>query len=108
MARRNYRPVGFDLINTPLGELPDSSAPSLGYPGFTMGKLFDGYIFLVPFQDMQGCTIDTSFFDGKDWEAIKTQVPDPDWRGQLNDLQEFWKQIKDFADIKKRYRDLLR
>jgi uncharacterized iron-regulated protein len=106
MAENNNTPFGFDLGKSPMGSIADSSRNSLCYRNFTLGELFDGYIFLVPFSKMQGCTTDTSFFSNKTWESIKAQIPDPDWHGEFKSVSDFWKQITDYADIKKRYKDL--
>jgi hypothetical protein len=106
MRRNGNLPLGFDLGDTPPGRLPDRSAHALGYSNFTVGQIADGYIFLVPFDSMQGCAIDEHFFDGKTWEEIKHQMPDPDWRGNVASLEEFWKQIRGFVDMDLRYKEL--
>jgi hypothetical protein len=107
MAANNNKPVGFNLVNSPMGQLADSSRNSLGYKNFTLGQLFDGYIFLAPFSQLQGCTTDTTFFKNKSWESIKAQLPDPDWRGDINNLADYLKVISDYTDIKKRYKAVL-
>jgi hypothetical protein len=56
---------------------------------------------------MQGCTTDTTFYIHKTWESIKSQLPDPDWRGDINNLSDYLKIISDYTDIKKRYKGVL-
>jgi hypothetical protein len=107
MTRMNHVPLGFDLLNSPAGDLPDSSSLSFGHPGFTLGQYFDGYIFLKPFSQMQGCTFDTLFFKGKTWGDVKDQVPDRDWRNPSS-LEEYIRQIKSFVDMPTRYSGLRR
>ncbi|MBQ4819588.1 ChaN family lipoprotein [Aquimarina sp. MMG016] len=107
IEKRDNIPVGFDLQDTPLGKLRDDSNYATCYPDFTLDKLFDGYIFLVPFKNMEPCTIDQDFFKNKDWINTKLQLPDPHWHGEVDNLDEYWKQIKGYADVKSRYRVLL-
>jgi hypothetical protein len=106
MNANDNEPVGFDLGNSPIGKLPDNSIHSLGYENFTIGQIADGYIFLVPIKEMTGCSIDYKFFADKKWETIKTSIPDPDWRGDINSIEGFWKQIEEFVDLEKRYKEL--
>jgi|GEM_PF-76302 enterochelin esterase-like enzyme len=106
MTMLKNKPLGFDLINTPLQNLPDNSTYSLGYKNLTIGQLFDGYIFLKPFSQMNGCTIDTLFFKNKSWNEIKQQMPDPNWFVAKN-MDEYWRRIKEFVDIRLRYKDVI-
>ncbi len=103
MKRLNNKPVGFDLINTPLGHLPDSSYYSMGYVNFELSDLFDGYIFLKPIKSLSACTIDTLFLNEQNWPQAYQNMPDPDWRPKPTTLAEYWKQIHAFADIPKIY-----
>jgi hypothetical protein len=108
MTLNNNKPVGFDLAETPMGKIPDNSRNAIGFRDFTLGKLFDGYIFLAPFHRLQGCTMDPTFFDGKTWAQISTQIPDPDWRGPISNLDDYKKQIAGFIDISVRYKDVIK
>lgn len=106
MAMNNDKPVGFDLKDTPLGKLPDNSFFSMCYNDFRMEDFFDGYIFISPFRNLQGCTIDSLYFENKDWAEIKKHMPDPDWR-TAKDVDEYIKQISEYVDVKKRYSDVI-
>ena len=107
MALNGNKPVGFDLINTPVGELTDCSSHSMCYEDFTLGQFFDGYIFLEPFSELEGCTVDEAFFEGKSWEEVKIQRPDPDWHGVPDDWEQLWDQILEYVDLHKRYADVI-
>lgn len=100
------RPMGFDL-DSPLGSLADSSSYSICDAGFTLGKLFDGYIYLAPLTDLEGATVDPEFFTGRDWEDIRQQLPDPDFRGATESLDALNKHIHEYVNLKWRYGDVL-
>lgn len=106
MQKRNNEPVGFDLVNTPLGKLRDNSYYSLGYKNFTLADFYDGYVFLKPIKKLSGCEIDTAFLTEKNWEQAKENVTDPDWRPRPKSLEEYWKQILEYADVPKKYAEV--
>ncbi|QIL88612.1 hypothetical protein GNX18_01625 [Microbulbifer sp. SH-1] len=99
-------PMGFDL-DSPVGALTDSSSYSICDAGFTLRKLFDGYIYLAPLADLEGATVDPEFFTGRDWEDIRQQLPDPDFRGETASLDALKKHIHDYVNLKWRYGDVL-
>ncbi|MEP3389355.1 MAG: alpha/beta hydrolase-fold protein, partial [Reichenbachiella sp.] len=45
-------------------------------------------------------------FDGKAWTEIKTNIPDPYWHDPVNSLEEYWAQIRLYANVKSRYQTL--
>jgi hypothetical protein len=106
MQKMNNEPVGFDLVNTPLGKLRDDSYYSLGYKDFTLEDIYDGYVFVKPIKQLSGCEIDTAFLTGKNWEQAKENVADPDWRPRPKSLEEYWKQILEYADVPKKYAEV--
>jgi hypothetical protein len=106
MQKLNNEPVGFDLINTPLGKLRDDSYYSLGYKNFTLADFYDGYVFLKPIKKLSGCDIDTAFLTENNWEQAKENVADPDWRPRPKSLEEYWKQIVEYADVPKKYAEV--
>lgn len=106
MQKLNNEPLGFDLINTPLGKLHDDSYYSLGYKNFALEDFYDGYVFLKPIKKLSGCDIDTVFLTEKNWEQAKENVADPDWRPRPKSLEEYWKQIIEYADVPKKYADV--
>jgi hypothetical protein len=103
MSLLTNQPMGFDLINTPLGNLPDSSYYSMGYPYFKLSDFYDGYIFLKPIKQLSSCTIDTLFLNEANWQEAFKNIPDPDWHPKPNSLAAYWEQIYNFADVVKYY-----
>lgn len=103
MSLNRNQPAGFNLIHTPMGKLSDNSYYSMGYPGFTLDQLFDGYLFLAPVKDQEGCTIDEHWFDGHTWDEVKPNIPDPYWKPELHNLDEYMELIRDYANLRKRY-----
>ncbi|MCI1647311.1 MAG: hypothetical protein LKI29_03115 [Bacteroides sp.] len=98
--------TGFDLHDTPLGALPDTSFFSIGHPDFKLGDMADGYIYQKAFKDYEGCTFDTLFFIGKKWTEILKYYPDQDIRRKPKSLDEYKKQIQSFLNIKERYKNI--
>ncbi len=97
------RPIGFDVDTTDVGVVTDSGSFAGGLSRSMPGQ-FQGYIFLKPLARLTGCTIDTGFYTRKSWENILRNFPDPDWHKRPESLAELWIQIRDFVDLKKRYR----
>lgn len=95
--------AGFDLADSPAGQVLDESAHALCRPDLGIGEVFDGCIYLGPVRELQGCTVDERFFDGRRWEDVRTQVPDPDWRGALPDMSAFMAQVRAYVDLGRRY-----
>lgn len=58
-AFRAYgRPVGFDIVGTPFGELGAAGAVyEPGYPGFKASDIYDGYVILEDLADAEGATV---------------------------------------------------
>ena len=99
-------PLGFDLLDNPMGKLRDNSWFSNCYEDFTIGQLFDGYLFLVPFNKMEDCSIDEEFFKGRTWEEIKKQIPDPYWHEPFDTKQQYWEYTIAKVNLKERYKDI--
>ena len=97
------RPVGFDLRLIPEDPLTGSRSFTSGPPDLGLSRLFGGYIFLRPIDQLTGCTIDKHFFEKKSWENIMRRFPDPDWHKRPDSLKEYMAQIKEYVDLKKRY-----
>ncbi len=69
-------PVGFDTHETPFGDLPGGeSGYCLGYPDFTLATICDGYIFLKPIREFEGCTLYADIFNGENFEEAMTNHP---------------------------------
>lgn len=94
MLRNENKPVGFDLINSPLGKLIDNSINSLCYENFTLEQFFDGYIFLKPINELESCTYIPDFVNEQNIKKALEQFPDPDWHQKVTNLQEMINFIK--------------
>lgn len=88
MLQNENKPVGFDLYNSPIGELADKSINSLCYDNFTLGQYFDGYIFLQPLNELESCTVVPDFVNAQNIHQAIEQFPDPDWHQKISNLQE--------------------
>jgi enterochelin esterase-like enzyme len=105
MHNLNNRPAGFDLVNTPLGDLPDSSMFSICHDHFTLKDFFDGYIFLGPVKEMKGASVDKMFYANRSPQEVLLRQPDPYWF-KANTLDELLRKIHDYADLDIRYTGL--
>lgn len=88
MLKNENKPVGFDLIHSPIGKLKDNSLHARGYEDFTIDKLFDGYIFLKPLKELEGCTVVPDFVNASNIAQALRQFPDPDWHQKVTKLTE--------------------
>lgn len=88
MASNQNKPVGFDLVNSELGKLKDTSINSTCYQNFTIGQLFDGYIFLKPLKELEGCTVIKDFVNEQNIAHALKQFPDPDWHEKITTLAQ--------------------
>ncbi len=88
MQANSNKPAGFDLINSDIGRLEDTSINATCYPNFTIGQLFDGYIFLKPLNELEGCTVIEGFVNESNITHALKQFPDPDWHPRITSLQE--------------------
>lgn len=94
MLQNENKPIGFDLINSPLGKLRDNSINSLCYDNFTLDQFFDGYIFLRPINELESCTVIPDFVNEQNINKAIIQFPDPDWHQEVTNLQEMIDFIK--------------
>ncbi len=69
------KPVGFDVINTPFGELTcDNSYYTFGYPNFKLKQYCDGYLFQRAFKDYKPITMEENFITEKNIESLKSYL----------------------------------
>ncbi len=103
------RPVGFDLVGTPMGTIPDRSIYALCDRDFTLSHLFDGYVFLAPFDALRAATIDPDFVNETNIDEAIRDYPDPDWSDRPATLAEARAHLRDMATrIDERYAGLAR
>lgn len=103
MKNFNNTSVGFDLLNTVMGDITDDSYYSMTYNNFSLKDMFDGYIFIRPLTELEGCTVDYEFIKDKSFEEVTANYPDKDWSPIPITESEYWKIAEDFVDLKKRY-----
>lgn len=103
------RSVGFDLRGTPMGTIPDYSYYALCDRDLTLGDLFDGYIFLVPFSHARAATPDADFIDQTNIDQVVQQYPDPDWSTRPSTVVQARADLVEMArQINERYAALVR
>lgn len=88
MQLNQNKPAGFDLMDSDVGKLEDTSINSTCYAHFTIGQLFDGYIFLKPLKELEGCTVIEGFVNETNISRALEQFPDPDWHQKVTNLKE--------------------
>ena len=98
MTRNGQKPVGFDLLNTPVGKFPDKSTNGMCYENFTLEQLFDGYIYLKPLNALEGCTVIDDFVNERNREQALKNFPDPDWHEKVKTLDDIKRFIKNNSD----------
>lgn len=98
MAINDNKPLGFDLQHTPPGRLRDRSMHATGYTDFTLGQLFDGYIFLEPLNKLEGCTPIPDFVNESNIQQALEKFPDPDWHGKMNSLDDIRNFMRDNSE----------
>lgn len=94
MLQNKNIPVGFDLLNSPIGKLRDNSINSICYDNFTLEQFFDGYIFLKPLSELESCTFISDFVNEQNIKKAIEQFPDPDWHQKVTNLQQMNEFIK--------------
>lgn len=98
--------IGFDLKNTPFGDLADDSFYSTAYENFTLSDLADGYIYLGPISTYEGCSVDEKFLNSANWPQARRQFADPNWHQVPDTLDEMWAKIRGYRDLAQRYGSL--
>ncbi len=106
MARNDNKPAGFNLVQTPFGNLKDTSVYSIGYPNFKLSDMADGYIFYKPFDQFEGCTIDSLFLTEENWPEVLLNYPDKDVQQPPKNKEEYLSHIGRYIDLPFRYRNL--
>ncbi|KOO46494.1 ChaN family lipoprotein [Priestia koreensis] len=90
-------PMGFDLIDTVMGELKDDSYYSTGYSDFRLKDLFDGYLFLSPLNKLKGCTVDPHFLNRQLFLDVQVNYPDKDWARVPETQEEYWQEVNSYV-----------
>jgi hypothetical protein len=99
--------VGFDVRNTPFGKLRDDRAYySAGRARFKLQDFCDGYVFQKHIADYEGCTVDTLFVTGENFEEAVDYLPNPRLKKIFKSPQQFlsWMRLK--VNTKRRFGNL--
>ncbi|MBI1741403.1 MAG: hypothetical protein HY233_13430 [Acidobacteriales bacterium] len=95
--------VGFDVKGSPFGKLRDpDTAYSSGYDDFALSTFTDGYIFLGPFREYEGCTVDPEFITA---ENLQEAMQSPMMRKVGTTREELLKAMQKDADMRTRFKD---
>ncbi len=109
MSRLPGRRVGFDLVDTPLGELRDHSYYAIGHPDLRLGDLADGYIYERPLSEFESCTVDPGFVTAANWQETRRRYPDfPPLDPWPATPREYLHKLEEAGDVAKRYRLLIK
>lgn len=98
--------IGFDLLGTAAGFLRDTSQYSYGYADFKLQDMADGYIYQMPFDQYEGCSIDSAFLTTDNWPEVVKYYPDKDVSRVPANKEEYLRNIGNYVDMKLRYRNL--
>ena len=99
--------VGFDVRNTPFGELQDDNTLySAGRERFKLRDFCDGYVFQKHVADYEGCTVDPLFVTEKNFEEAIDYLSNPRLKKIFKSPQQYlvWMRLK--ANTKRRFGDL--
>jgi hypothetical protein len=99
MAELHEEPEGFDVKDSPFGNLPDlRTYYSIGYPDFTLAALTDGYIYLVPFRKFESVTVDDKFVTSANLQEAISNFWDPEARERIKTPEDLLRLIRNDAD----------
>ncbi|MBL8270904.1 MAG: hypothetical protein JNL55_31165, partial [Steroidobacter sp.] len=107
MSKLHGRRVGFDLIDTPMGELRDNSYYAIGHPNLRLRDLVDGYIYEKPLREFEGCSIDQQFVTAANWAETHQRYPDfPFLDPWPAGPREYLRKLEEYSDLPRRYRSM--
>ncbi len=98
--------VGFDLKNSPFGEIKDEHCYyAIAHDGFKLGDLYDGYIYEKPLAAYRGCTVDAKFIDDSNFKQLLADLSDdPEFQAKIKTPADMTAYIRKMADIHQRVR----
>ena len=96
--------IGFDVKNSPFGNLGDKrSVYSIGYKDFKLSQFCDGYIFQKNIMEYEGVTLDRKFITKDNFEEAVEYLPNPRLKPKLLNFQQLLSYINSQANIKKAF-----
>jgi hypothetical protein len=107
MRANGKRAVGFDLRGAAAGRIREGSYYGLCDEDLTLADLFDGYLFLAPFESLEAATPDPAFLDADNIAKAIEQFPNPDWNPKPRNLGEAQAHMLKMAkEIDERYAEM--
>ena len=107
MKEFEARRAGFDIGGSPFGRLGDKDAEyAQGHKRFAFGDFCDGYVFLKPFGEYEGCTIDPLFITKNNLAEAVAYLPNASIKKKILTVSQFLAKMKWDADFKRLYPDL--
>jgi len=99
--------VGFDVADSPFGRLGDRGAIyAAGRKKFAFGDFCDGYLFLKPFGEWEGCTVDPQSITPENLAEAVVNLPNMKLKRTIKTVAQFLDRMKRYADIRRFYPDL--
>lgn len=107
MQEFEARRAGFDIAGSPFGRLGDRDAEyAQGRKRFVFSDFCDGYIFLRPFSEYEGCTLDSLFITKENLAEAVAFLPNASIKKKILTVSQFLAKMKWDADFKRLYPDL--
>jgi hypothetical protein len=99
--------IGFDIDGSPFGRLGDKDAEyAQGRKQFVFSDFCDGYVFLGPFSEYEGCTVDPLFITKNNLAEAVAFLPNASVKKKIFTVSQFLAKMKWDADFKRLYPDL--
>jgi len=102
--------VGFDVSNSPFGDLPATDTYyAIGYPDFSLKMFCDGYIFQKHYEDYESVTMEKDFINSENMNEFKSYMKCDGYTDEeLDSLDQEKINKLLFYDIKKKYKHLIK
>lgn len=106
----NIKNIGFDVYNSPFGDLPASDTYyAFGHPNFSLKMFCDGYIYQKHFKDYESMTMEENFINSENMNEFKKFMKCDGFTDEELDSLDNEKINKLlFYDIKKRMNHLIK
>ena len=99
--------AGFDVAGSPFGRLGDEGTVyTAGRKGFTFGDFCDGYLFLKPFAEYEGCTVDPLCITRENIAEAVANLPTGSIKKKIKTVSQFLAKMRWDADFRRLYPDL--
>jgi hypothetical protein len=99
--------VGFDVQGSPFGSLTDARAVyAAAGRDFTFGDFCDGYIYLAPFSEYEGCSVDPLFITEENLAEAIAFLPRASVKAKIKNRLQFLEKMRWDADFRRLYPDL--